>query len=50
MTTPDENVLYLLSELERALKHPEVSWSADLVTHLQHRVIQLFIEIVARKP
>jgi hypothetical protein len=48
--TPDENLLYLMSELERALKHPKVTWSADLVSDLQRRVIQIFIEIVARKP
>jgi hypothetical protein len=39
-----------MRELERALEHPKVKWSADFVTHLQRRVIQLFIEIVARKP
>jgi hypothetical protein len=50
VATPDENLLYLMSELERALKHPKVTWSADLVTELQRRVIQIVIEIVARNP
>jgi hypothetical protein len=39
-----------MSELERALKHPKVKWSADFVIDLQRRVTRLFIEIVARKP
>jgi hypothetical protein len=48
--TPGENLLYLMSELERAFRHPRVKWSADLATDLQRRLIQLFIEIAARKP
>jgi hypothetical protein len=39
----------MMSELERGLKHPKVKWSADLATDLQRRLIQLLIEIVARK-
>jgi hypothetical protein len=48
--TPDDNLLYLMSELERAFKHPKVKWSADLATDLQRRVIRLLIEIGVRKP
>jgi hypothetical protein len=50
IATPDDNLLYLMSELEHALKHPKVKWSADLVTDLQRRLVQLFIEIAARRP
>jgi hypothetical protein len=47
--TPNENLIYLVSELQRALKHPKLTWSADVATDLQRRLIALVIQI-ARKP
>lgn len=48
--TPNENLLYLMSELERALKHPGMKWSTDLAIDLQRRLVQLITQIVARTP
>jgi hypothetical protein len=41
--TPNENLLYLMSELEQAVKRPGVKWSAVLVADLQRRLAQLVI-------
>jgi hypothetical protein len=48
--TPNDNILYLVSELERAFKHPKVMWSPDLVTDLQRRLDQLIVHLIDHAP
>jgi hypothetical protein len=49
IATPEENIIYLMIELERALKHPKMTGSAEFTTDLQRRLIALVTQI-ARKP
>ena len=39
--TPNENLLYLLTELEQAVERPTIHWTADLATAVQHRLENL---------
>jgi hypothetical protein len=36
--TPNDNLLYLLCELELAIKRPTIVWSADLADSVQRRL------------
>jgi hypothetical protein len=50
VATPNENILYLINELEHALKQPGVKWSSDLATDLLRRLVRLVVQIAARTP
>lgn len=41
MPTPNDNLMYLLYELERAVQQPTIKWSAELATAVQRRLDNL---------
>jgi hypothetical protein len=51
LPTPNENLLYLVSELEDAIDRATVEWSADLAAAVEHRseVIVQVVRQIARR-
>ncbi len=47
MPTANDNLLYLLIELEHAIGRPNVNWSRELAARIQHRLEDL-VETVGR--
>jgi hypothetical protein len=49
--TPNDNLLYLLRELEKAIEKPTIVWSSDLAAGVKRRLeglVQAVGKIVAR--
>jgi len=39
--TPNDNLIYLLIELERAVKHANMVWSRELAISVQRKLVDL---------
>jgi hypothetical protein len=48
--TANDNLMYLLYELERAMEQPTISWSAELVATAQRRLEALAANIRRMAP